>query len=126
MLKFPRTSHQSNTSFNEVLVFRTQHRFKENDSHRVVFELDQPSHTPIRYVCINWLIWDANCGGNCGAASGILEELMIYGRGFPREVRFGSGLIDLGDDKNVTALRWDADTPPGTAVEIRSRSGNST
>ena len=50
---------------------------------------------------------------------------MIYGRGFPREVQFGSGLIDLGDDKNITALRWDADTPLGTAVEIRSRSGNS-
>ncbi len=32
---------ESNTSFNDVLVFRTQHRFKENDSHRVVFELDQ-------------------------------------------------------------------------------------
>ena len=81
--------------------------------------------TPTRFLRINWLIWDANCGGNCGAASGILEELMIYGRGFPREVQFGSGLIDLGDDKNVTALRWDADAPPGTAIEIRSRSGNS-
>ena len=43
---------------------------------------------------------------------------MIYGRGFPREVQFGSGLIDLGDDKNITALRWDADTPLGTAVEM--------
>ena len=73
---------------------------------------------------INWLIWDANCDGNCGAASGIIEELMVYGEGFPREVDFGSGLIDLGTDKNITALRWGADVPTGTALEIRSRTGN--
>jgi hypothetical protein len=49
---------------------------------------------------------------------------MVFGRGFPREVQFGSGLIDLGVDKNITALRWGADQPPGTRVDIRSRSGN--
>jgi len=80
--------------------------------------------TPTRFLRINWLIWDANCDGDCGASSGIIEELMVYGRGFPREVQFGSGLIDLGTDKNITALHWDAATPPGTAVEIRSRAGN--
>ena len=82
----------------------------------------QPTAT--RFLRINWLIWDANCDGNCGAASGIIEELMVYGEGFPREVDFGSGLIDLGTDKNITALRWGADVATGTALEIRSRTGN--
>lgn len=80
--------------------------------------------TATRFLRINWLIWDANCNGNCGAASGIIEELMVYGSGFPREVDFGSGLIDLGTDQNITALRWGADVPTGTALEIRSRTGN--
>ena len=81
--------------------------------------------TPTRFLRINWLVWDANCDGDCGAAAGIIEELMVYGRGFPRDARFGSGLIDLAANKNITALRWGTDTPPGTALEIRSRSGNS-
>ncbi len=80
--------------------------------------------TPTRFLRVNWLIWDANCAGDCGAASGIIEELMVYGFGFPRDAQFASGLIDLGANKNVTALRWNADTPPGTALEIRSRSGD--
>ena len=80
--------------------------------------------TATRFLRVNWLIWDANCAGDCGAASGIIEEFMVYGLGFPRDAQFASGLIDLGANKNVTALRWNADTPPGTALEIRSRSGN--
>ena len=62
--------------------------------------------TPTRFLRINWLVWDANCDGDCGAAAGIIEELMVYGRGFPRDARFGSGLIDLAANKNITALRW--------------------
>ena len=77
-----------------------------------------------RFLQIRWLIWDANCNGDCGAAPGIVEELMVFGEGFPREVRLNSGLIDLGANKNITALKWGANTPPGTRLEMRSRSGN--
>jgi len=77
-----------------------------------------------RFLQLRWLVWDANCNGDCGAASGIVEELMVFGEGFPREVRLNSGLIDLGDNKNITALKWGANTPRGTRLEMRSRSGN--
>ena len=77
-----------------------------------------------RFLQICWLIWDANCNGDCGAAPGIVEELMVFGEGFPREVRLNSVLIDLGANKNITALKWGANTPPGTRLEMRSRSGN--
>tara|TARA_B100001250_G_scaffold414560_1_gene453886 strand:- start:4930 stop:7251 length:2322 start_codon:yes stop_codon:yes gene_type:complete len=80
--------------------------------------------TPTRFIRIDWLTWDANCDGDCGAASGIIEELMVFGSGFPREVSFNSGIIDLGNIKNITQLNWVASTPTNTSVEIRTRSGN--
>ena len=80
--------------------------------------------TPTRFIRIDWLLWDANCDGDCGAARGIIEELMVFGTGFPREVSFNSGIIDLGKTKNITGLNWLADTPPNTNIEIRTRSGN--
>ena len=80
--------------------------------------------TPTRFIRIDWLTWDANCDGDCGAASGIIEELMVFGSGFPREVSFNSGIIDLGKIKNITQLNWLASMPTNTSVEIRTRSGN--
>ena len=80
---------------------------------------------PTRFIRIDWLLWDANCDGDCGAARGIIEELMVFGIGFPREVSFNSGIIDLGKLKNITRLNWSAETPTKTSIEIRTRSGNS-
>ena len=33
-------------------------------------------------------------------------------------------LIDLRDARSLRTIAWDALTPPGTAVEIRTRTGN--
>jgi len=85
---------------------------------------------PTRYVRIPWLSWDVNCGeglneneGGCGA-SGTTDEIQIFGNGFPQEVSFQSPLIDLGAGKNLNSVEWGADTPPGTWVEVRSRTGD--
>ena len=83
---------------------------------------------PARYVRVFWKFWDTNCGSDgvdfsC-AAGGATDEFQIYGIGHPREVALKSGLIDLGGDKNLNSIEWGADTPPGTRVEIRSRTGN--
>lgn len=90
--------------------------------------------TPARYVRIAWKYWDAACavalGGGQGAttqgchAGGITEEIQVFGEGYPLEVRMISPIIDLGGSKKVDALNWQASTPPGTALEIRSRSGD--
>ena len=37
---------------------------------------------------------------------------------------FRSPLIDLRGDKQLNAIRWQADVPPGTRLEVRSRTGN--
>jgi hypothetical protein len=90
--------------------------------------------TPTRYVRIAWKYWDAACavaiGGGQGAtteqcaAGGITEELQVFGQGYPLDVQLHSPLIDLGGSKKVDAIDWKARTPPGTEVEIRSRSGD--
>ena len=92
---------------------------------------------PTRYVRIFWKFWDTSCfsffrpGESAGvsiipgcAAGGTTDEIMIYGEGYPREVRLRSPLIDLKGDKNLNAVKWQADAPSGTRVEIRTRTGN--
>lgn len=92
---------------------------------------------PARYVRIFWKFWDTSCFsvvtlGEDGsssvvpgcAAGGSTDEIQIFGQGFPREATLRSPLIDLKDIKNLNSLEWQADTPPGTRVEIRSRTGN--
>ena len=51
-------------------------------------------------------------------------EVLLYGGGFPAEVIMESNFIDLGSTKSLRTISWDADVPPGTSVEIRSRTGD--
>ncbi|MFP6641980.1 MAG: hypothetical protein VCF24_00240 [Candidatus Latescibacterota bacterium] len=90
---------------------------------------------PARFLRFRWRVWDVGCafgadvGGqvfmarNC-LVSGYTEELQAFGEGFPREVSLRSPLIDLEQGKNLNVVRWLADTPPGTRVEVRTRTGN--
>ena len=92
---------------------------------------------PTRFVRIFWKYWDTSCfslqrlgeeGGinkvpGCGAG-GETDEIQIFGQGFPAEVGFRSPLLDLGEDKNFNSIEWGGDQPPGTLIEIRTRTGN--
>ena len=94
-----------------------------------------------RFMRIFWKYWDTSCTQfirlgedveeatietrGC-AAGGTTDEVMIYGSGHPIEVQFGSPLINLGDSKNLNTVEWQGDVPPGTRIEVRSRTGNET
>ena len=85
---------------------------------------------PTRFVRILFKTWDAQCTTASGTgasgcySSGHTAEIMVFSEGFPREVRFHSPILDLEGRKNVNALRWAADVPSGTRLELRSRSGD--
>jgi len=86
---------------------------------------------PVRFVRIRWKTWDANCGDEFGSetargcgASGTTSELQVFGRGAPVQVDLRSPILDLQGQKNINALRWGGQTPGGTRLELRSRSGN--
>ena len=91
---------------------------------------------PTRFVRIFWKFWDTSCYSlqrlteegststipGCGAG-GNTDEIQIFGEGFPSEVGFRSPLIDLGTGKNLNSIEWSGDEPPGTRIELRSRTG---
>ena len=57
-------------------------------------------------------------------------ELMLFSPGFPAQVNITSDFIDLGAlvgdrrPKAIEAIRWEAELPPNTRLQMRSRSGN--
>ena len=53
-----------------------------------------------------------------------ITEFMLFGEGYVAEVEMVSDFIDLGGTSSIRRLRWDADLPPGTFVEIRSQTGD--
>ena len=58
-------------------------------------------------------------------------EFMLFSPGYPAQVVLRSGFIDLGEvigdgrSKTIKNLSWDAELPPNTRMQMRSRSGNS-
>ncbi|HIC68556.1 MAG TPA: discoidin domain-containing protein, partial [Candidatus Latescibacteria bacterium] len=53
-----------------------------------------------------------------------VTEIQIFAKGFLPELVLTSDLIDLQSTRTLTTIDWDADTPAGSAVELRTRSGN--
>ena len=54
----------------------------------------------------------------------LISEFQIYGEGFPAELQLTSPILDLAEAKALTSVEWDADVPPNTRIEVRSRTGN--
>ena len=86
---------------------------------------------PAQFLRVSWKRWDAYCGSGAGNtqnncfATGVTTEFQVFGEGYPARVRLLSPILDLGGAKNIYALHWGGEAPPGTRVEIRSRSGGS-
>lgn len=55
---------------------------------------------------------------------GNLSEFQAYGEGYVSAVELSSPLIRLGRSRMFTTLEWEGDAPPGTELEIRTRSGD--
>lgn len=55
---------------------------------------------------------------------GTTAEFQVFGEGYPAEAVASSPLYNLGTSAVVSSVQWQMDTPPGTRIEIRSRTGN--
>ena len=53
-----------------------------------------------------------------------VTEIQVFANGHLPILEMTSDLIDLESSKTLSTIAWEADTPPGTAVEIRTRTGN--
>lgn len=116
-----------------TLIWHRQFRGKSSEvNHRLAMADHHFALTRTRYVRLSWVFWDAACATSC-IGCGITppcqfwaytREFQVYGEGYPSRVTCRSPLIDLRGEKQITALRWRGDTPPGARVEVRSRTGD--
>ena len=54
-----------------------------------------------------------------------VTELLLYGFGFLPQVTLQTPAIELGDAPRILSnIFWEAQTPPGTQLQIRTRTGN--
>ncbi len=54
-----------------------------------------------------------------------VAEFEVYGEGFVEETVLVTQILDFGQSINWGKIRWDADVPAGTRIEVRTRTGNS-
>lgn len=53
-----------------------------------------------------------------------VAEFEVYGEGFVEKTVLISQILDFGQPINWGKIRWDADVPEGTRIEVRTRTGN--
>ena len=53
-----------------------------------------------------------------------LSEVQAYGEGYVSEVKLTSPLIKLGQTRIFSTVEWQSLAPPGTSLEVRTRSGD--
>ncbi len=58
------------------------------------------------------------------AEEGNLGEIQAYGEGYVSEVTLTSPFIQLDRPRLYAAVDWQGQTPPGTRIEVRTRSGD--
>jgi hypothetical protein len=61
---------------------------------------------------------------SAGHQTANLAEIQLYGEGHQPQVELESDLIRLGGSRNLLAIEWQADAPPGTQVQIQTRTGD--
>ena len=52
-----------------------------------------------------------------------VAEFEVYGEGFVEETVLVTQILDFGQPINWGKIRWDADVPEGTRIEVRTRTG---
>jgi hypothetical protein len=57
------------------------------------------------------------------SVDGFISEIQAYGEGFVSEVEMTSPFIPLDRPRLFSVVEWEGEEPPGTQVEVRTRSG---
>ena len=73
--------------------------------------------TVTRYIRIPYS--GGMAGGNADT-----REIQFYGEGYQPRVSLTSPLITLDGARTLSSIEWEGDTPPGTSIALRSRTGN--
>ena len=72
----------------------------------------------VRFIEVRHLEYNPN-----EQVEGYLSEIQAYGEGFVSEVEMTSPFIPLDRPRLFSAVEWEGQQPPGTRIEVRTRSG---
>ena len=72
----------------------------------------------VRFIEVRHLEYNPN-----EQVEGYLSEIQAYGEGFVSEVEMTSPFIPLDRPRLFAAVEWEGKQPPGTRIEVRTRSG---
>ena len=53
-----------------------------------------------------------------------VSEYQLFSSGYPAVVDLASDLIELPGTRNLGGITWEGETPPGTTLEVRTRTGD--
>ena len=82
---------------------------------------DLQRFAPVKAKAVQVEYWHATHGRTYSTA----REIGLFGQGFQPEVTLETPLpITLDGSSNLVSIEWDAETPPGTALQIQTRTGN--
>ena len=84
---------------------------------------EYPWEPRVRYVQARILGY-SRAASDLSAGGASIREYHLYTRAYPAEVVLTSDLFALPSVRNFGRIFWDAVTPPGTRLEVRTRSGD--
>ena len=104
---------------------RLSPRFREdNSSDRFQHIIDTYTSSPkLRFLEISIISADPRRRGGYNTGPTI-AEYQLFSTGYPAQVELTSDLIALPGARNFGAITWEAETPPGTTIAIRTRTGD--
>ena len=104
---------------------RLSPRFREdNSTDRFEHIVDTYAHSPkLRFLEVSIVSSDPRRRGGYNTGPTI-AEYQLFSTGYPAQVALTSELIALPGARNFGAITWEAETPPGTAVAVRTRTGD--
>ncbi len=73
----------------------------------------------VRFIEVRHLEFNPN-----EQVDGFLSEIQAYGEGYVSEVEMTSPFIALDRPRLFSTVEWEGEEPPGTRVEVRTRSGD--
>ena len=97
---------------------------EDNSSDRFQHIIDTYTSSPkLRFLEISIISADPRRRGGYNTGPTI-AEYQLFSTGYPAQVELTSDLIALPGARNFGAITWEAETPPGTTVAIRTRTGD--
>ena len=97
---------------------------EDNSTDRFEHIVDTYPHSPkLRFLEVSILSSDPRRRGGYNTGPTI-AEYQLFSTGYPAQVELTSDLIALPGARNFGAITWEAETPPGTTVAIRTRTGD--